>query len=65
MRSSLWCALLCSTLASIAPAQSLSQRVTASDGSVQVIYPSRPTACGDGETFIGNVFGRSTYYSGT
>jgi hypothetical protein len=64
MRSSLWSALLCSAFASVAPAQSLSQRVTSSDGSVQVIYPSRPTACGDGETFIGNVFGRSTYYSG-
>jgi len=64
MRSALWSALLCSTLASIASAQSLAQRVTSSDGTVQVIYPSRASACGDGETFIGNVFGRSTYYSG-
>jgi len=64
MRSSIWSALLCSTLASFASAQSLSQRVTSTEGSVQVIYPSRPSACGDGETFIGNVFGRSTYYSG-
>ena len=63
MRSSIWSALLCSALASSASAQSLSQRVTSADGSVQVIYPSRPTACGDGETFIGNVFGRSAYYS--
>jgi len=45
-------------------AQSLDARVTASDGRVQVIYPSRPTACGDGQGLIGNVLGRSTYYSG-
>ena len=45
-------------------AQSLGARVTASDGRVQVIYPSRPTACGDGQGLIGNVLGRSTYYSG-
>lgn len=64
MRSSMWSALLCCTLAATASAQSLSQRVTSADGTVQVIYPSRPNACGDGETFIGNVFGRSAYYSG-
>lgn len=71
MLRSLRSALLCSTLASAsapftsaAYAQTLSQRVTSSDGMVQVIYSSRPSACGDGETFIGNVFGRSTYYSG-
>ena len=64
MRRSSWCALLCSTLATTATAQSLAQRVVSSDGNVQVIYASRPNACGDGETFIGNVFGRSTYYSG-
>lgn len=57
-------ALLCSASASKLSAQSLSQRVTMTDGAVQVIYPSRPSACGDGESFIGNVFGRSTYYSG-
>jgi hypothetical protein len=51
-------------LAATAAAQSLPQRVTSTDGTVQVIYASRPSACGDGETFIGNVFGRSTYYSG-
>jgi hypothetical protein len=45
-------------------AQSLSQRVAAQDGAVQVIYPSRSEACGDGQTFVGNVFGQSTYYSG-
>jgi hypothetical protein len=45
-------------------AQSVSERVTSSDGLVQVIYPSRPTACGDGQSTISNVLGRSNYYSG-
>ena len=44
--------------------QSVSQRVTSADGTVWVIYPSRPEACGDGQSFIGHVLGRSTYYSG-
>jgi hypothetical protein len=44
--------------------QSLAQRVTTTDGMVSVIYPSRPEACGDGESFIGHVFGGSTYYGG-
>jgi hypothetical protein len=65
MQRSWWSALLCCALATRLTAQSVSQRVTSSDGNVQVIYNSRPSACGDGETFIGNVFGRSTYYSGT
>src|SRR3954469_1106445 len=64
MRHSSWCALLCCTLATTATAQSLAQRGSWSDGTVQVIYASRPSACGDGATFIGNVFGQSTYYSG-
>ena len=45
-------------------AQSVGERVTSSDGVVQVIYPSRPAACGDGESMISNVFGQSNYYSG-
>ena len=45
-------------------AQSLASRVTASEGVVQVIYPSRPNACGDGVGSIGNVFGESRMYSG-
>ena len=44
-------------------AQSLADRVTASDGTVQVIYPSRPSACGDGRSFIGNLFGNNHFYS--
>ncbi len=47
-----------------AGAQSVAQRVAASDGTVQIVYPSRPSACGDGESFIGNVLGQSNYYSG-
>jgi hypothetical protein len=45
-------------------AQSLAQRVAASDKPVQVVYPSRPTACGDGRTYISSVFeDRGTYTS--
>jgi hypothetical protein len=62
-RISLVFAALTAPLVSLG-AQSLGARVTASDGQVQVIYPSRPNACGDGQGLIGNVLGRSTYYSG-
>jgi len=47
-----------------ASAQTLGQRVTQSDGVVDVIYPSRPGACGDGEGLIKNLLGRSMYVSG-
>lgn len=43
-------------------AQSLANNVVASDGLVEVIYPSRPTACGDGLTFIGNILSRNRMY---
>jgi hypothetical protein len=39
-------------------AQGVAQRVVASDGLVEVVYPSRPSACGDGQSFIGNILGR-------
>jgi hypothetical protein len=55
--------LLTTLGAATAGAQSLAQRVTAADGNVQVIYPSRPGACGDGQRFVGHVIGGSTYYS--
>lgn len=47
-------------------AQSLAARVGGLDGVVQVIYPSRAAACGDGDGMMGGVIGsgRSTYYSG-
>ena len=45
-------------------AQTLQSRVAASDGVVQIVYPSRPSVCGDGQTYIGNVFGSSRTYSG-
>jgi hypothetical protein len=44
--------------------QSLAQRVTSADGIVQVTYPSRTSACGDGERYISNVFGRDQQYAG-
>ena len=40
-------------------AQTLQSRVVGSDGVVQIVYPSQPSACGDGQTYIGNVFGGS------
>ena len=45
-------------------AQSLGERVTAADGLIQVVFPSRPDVCGDGQRVIANVLGRSNYYSG-
>ena len=50
-------ALLLILLAAPLGAQSLADRVRAFDRSVQVIYPSRPDACGDGRNYIGNVMG--------
>ena len=47
---------------SLLDAQSLARRVVSSDGPVEVIYPSRPGACGDGERFVSNVLGHSTRY---
>lgn len=63
MRLHLGLALLVAPALSLS-AQSVGERVTSSDGLVQVIYPSRPAACGDGEGMISNVLGRSTYFSG-
>ena len=45
-------------------AQTLSQRVLRSEGTVQVVYPSKPSVCGDGRGMIGGLFGKSTYFSG-
>ncbi|HEX8941868.1 MAG TPA: HEAT repeat domain-containing protein [Gemmatimonadaceae bacterium] len=44
-------------------AQSLADRVIAVDGPVQVVFPSRPAVCGDGQSIIANVLGQSNYYS--
>jgi|SoiMethySBSTD1v2_1073268.scaffolds.fasta_scaffold656393_2 hypothetical protein len=52
------------TTAASLPGQTLSQRIARSDGSVQVIYPSKSSVCGDGRGMIGHLFGRSTYFSG-
>jgi hypothetical protein len=51
------CAVV-ATMASAAPcaAQSLAQRVRATDGRVEIVYPSRAGACGDGRSYIGHVF---------
>jgi hypothetical protein len=45
-------------------AQSLAARIAESDGVVQIVYPSRPSACGDGQSFIGNLLGSGHVYSG-
>jgi hypothetical protein len=39
-------------------AQTLSARIAAVDGSAQVLFPSRPEACGDGRSFTGNLLRR-------
>jgi hypothetical protein len=44
-------------------AQDLAKRITASDGIVNVVYPSRPPACGDGRGSIQNIFGTNQSYS--
>ena len=46
-------------------AQSLAQRVASADGQVQVIYASRSTVCGDGESYIDHLFGTSRYEGST
>lgn len=63
MRQSMLCAVAIA-LSVVAPAsaQNLAKGVTASDGLVQVIYPSRPSACGDGMSFVGNILDRHQMY---
>jgi len=51
----------CVALAGGARAQSVADRTTATDGTVQVIFPSRPNVCGDGRTYIRNAFGNDSY----
>jgi hypothetical protein len=46
------------TLTSAATGQTLAARVAAVDGSAQIVFPSRPEACGDGRTFTGNLLRR-------
>ena len=45
-------------------AQTIAQRLSTADRPVQVIYPSRQTACGDGRSYVGHVFDDG-YYFGT
>lgn len=51
-------AALIATIAAVptlAAAQSIAQRVAAANGPIQVVYPSRPSACGDGTSNIQHV----------
>jgi hypothetical protein len=57
--------VLASAFATHMDAQDLARRVTASAGTVNVIYPSRPNVCGDGRSFIQHVTNDNRYYSGT
>jgi hypothetical protein len=53
--------------ATTAEAQSLARNVLASDGLVNVIFPSRPNVCGDGQSYIRTPVGREygqTYTDG-
>ena len=45
-------------------AQTIAQKLSTANRPVQVIYPSRQTACGDGRSYIGHVF-EDGYYFGT
>jgi hypothetical protein len=54
--------LFVSVSATPAGAQSIAQRIAAADRPIQIIYPSRPSACGDGRSYIDHVLDdRSTY----
>ena len=52
-------ALLTLECARFAAAQSLAQQVASANGVVQILFPSRPSACGDGQGTLRNVFGYS------
>jgi hypothetical protein len=54
-------AALVAAAAPVLSAQSLARRVTAESSPVNVVFPSRADACGDGRTYIGNVLGRDTF----
>src|SRR3954468_23993687 len=48
-------------------AQSLAEQLRVANGTVQVLYPTRPNVCGDGQGSISNAMGRSmlsSYESG-
>src|SRR6185436_1407757 len=55
MRAHALVTLAASLLPATITAQSLGARVAAVDGMAQVLFPSRPEACGDGRTFTGNL----------
>lgn len=65
MRHAIRFALACVAAAVSTPvgAQDLAKRVAASDGIVNVVYPSRPPACGDGRGSIQNILGTNQSYS--
>ena len=42
-------------------AQPLSQQLRGVDGTVQVLYPTRPSVCGDGQGSISNIMGRAEF----
>ena len=68
MTRSTWCVLvpLVSLSASLR-AQTIAPSIVATDGSVNVIFPSRPNVCGDGRGFIrtSRGHGRDAIYSGS
>jgi hypothetical protein len=53
---------LASGIAHVAAGQSLARRITGADGRVDVTYPSRASACGDGRSYIEGVFGGHSVY---
>lgn len=63
MRDSLLALMATALCAEPCVAQTLAQRIRATDGRVEIVYPSRPGACGDGRSYIGHVFSHTV--SGT
>lgn len=51
------------TIQTQAKAQSLSQQLRSANGAVEVLYPSRPNVCGDGQGSISNVMGHAEFMS--
>ena len=64
MRQFVLAAALTAAVAPSSSGQTLAQRVLRADGIVEVIYPSKPSVCGDGRGTISGLFGRSWYFSG-
>jgi HEAT repeat protein len=64
MRQSVGALAIATMCVAPATAQTLSQRVQTTDGRVEIVYPSRAGACGDGRSYVGHVFGHTVAGTG-